>query len=110
MSELSAIAGRAVVAAWAAGAVEAEAFVSRDSGREVRVHGGEVESLTAATQSGIGVRAWIGGRVGYAYGTDLTEAGGATIAAPAAEAATGADEGQVPVPPQPAPIEAVPRL
>ena len=41
----------------------------------MRVHGGEVESLTAATQRGIGVRAWIGGRVGYAFGTDLSEPG-----------------------------------
>ena len=73
--ELSATARRAVEAALAAGAGDAEAYASRDSGREVRVHGGEVESLTAATQSGIGVRAWIGGRVGYAYGTDLSEAG-----------------------------------
>ena len=65
----------AVEAALAAGAGDAEAYASRGSGREVRVHGGEVESLTAATQRGIGVRAWIGRRVGYAYGTDLSEAG-----------------------------------
>ena len=32
----------------------------RDTGREMRVHGGEVESLTAATQTGIGIRAWDG--------------------------------------------------
>ena len=61
--------------ALAAGAGEAEAYASEESGREVRVHGGEVESLTAATQRGIGVRAWRGGRVGYAYGTDSTAAG-----------------------------------
>src|SRR5260221_14034664 len=103
MSELSAIAGRAVVAAWAAGAVEAEAFVSRDSGREVRVHGGGGESLTAATQSGIGVRAWIGGRGGYAYGTDLTEAGGAAIPAPAPRAAPAPRGGEVAGPPPPPP-------
>ena len=57
----------------AAGAGEAEAYASEETGREVRVHGGEVESLTAATQRGIGVRAWLGGRVGYAYGTDSSE-------------------------------------
>ena len=61
----------------------------------MRVHGGEVESLTAATQSGIGVRAWIGHRVGYAYGTDLSEAGVAAIAARAAEAARGRRRGRV---------------
>ena len=69
------LARRAVEAALAAGATDAEAYAAEDAGREVRVHGGEVESLTAATKRGIGVRAWIGQRVGYAYGTDLSEAG-----------------------------------
>ncbi|MBA3866731.1 MAG: TldD/PmbA family protein, partial [Solirubrobacterales bacterium] len=102
MSELSAAAQRAVAAALEAGAGEAEAYASRDSGREVRVHGGEVESLTAATQSGIGVRAWIGHRVGYAYGTDLSDSGVAAIAARAAEAADVADEDEFAAPPEPA--------
>ena len=110
MSELSTSAGRAVEAALGAGAGAAEAYASRDSGREVRVHGGEVESLTAATQSGIGVRAWVGGRVGYAYGTDLSEAGVEAIAARAAEAAAVADEDEFAVPPEPAPVEALPGL
>ncbi len=107
MTALSAIAGRAVEAALAAGAAEAEAYASREGGREVRVHGGEVESLTAATQSGIGVRAWIGGRVGYAYGTDLSEDGVGAIAARAAEAAAIADEDEFAAPPQPSAIEAL---
>ncbi len=110
MTELSATAGRAVEAALAAGAGAAEAYASRDGGREVRVHGGEVESLTAATQSGIGVRAWIGQRVGYAYGTDLSGAGVEAIAARAAEAAAVADEDEFAAPPEPAPIEALPGL
>jgi len=107
---LSAIAGRGVEAALAAGAGEAEAFASRDSGREVRVHGGEVESLTAATQGGVGIRAWIGDRVGYAYGTDLSEGGVGAIAARAAEAAAIADEDAAATPPAPAAIEALPGL
>jgi len=107
---LSTSTGRAVEAALAAGAGEAEAYASRESGREVRVHGGEVESLTAATQTGIGVRAWIGGRVGYAYGTDLSEAGVGALAAGAAEAAAIADEDEFAAPPSPAPIEALPGL
>jgi PmbA protein len=110
MAELSAIAHRAVEAASGAGAGDAEAYVSRERGREVRVHGGEVESLTAAVQSGVGVRAWIGQRVGYAYGTDLSEAGVAAIAARAAEAAGAADEDGFAVPPQPAEFEALPGL
>jgi PmbA protein len=110
MSELSAVAHRAVEAATGAGASDAEAYVSRESGREVRVHGGEVESLTAAVQTGVGIRAWSGHRVGYAYGTDLSEAGVAAIAAGAAEAAEVADEDTFAAPPQPAEIEALPGL
>ena len=66
---------RAVEATLAAGASDAEAYAAEDTGREVRVHGGAVESLTAATQRGVGIRAWIGQRGGYAYGTDLSGGG-----------------------------------
>ena len=83
---------QAVERALAAGASDAEAYASEDAGREVRAHGGEIESLTAATQRGIGVRAWIGHQVGYAFGTDLSEAGIAAISARGAEAAQAADE------------------
>ena len=83
---------RAVERALAAGATDAEAYASEDAGREIRAHGGEIESLTAATQRGIGVRAWIGHQVGYAFGTDLSEAGIAAISARGAEAAQAADE------------------
>jgi PmbA protein len=107
MTELSEAARRAVEAAQAAGAGEAEAYVSRDSGREVRVHGGEVESLTAATQSGIGIRAWIGHRVGYAFGTDFSGAGVEALAARAAATAAVADEDEFAAPPAPAAIEAI---
>jgi PmbA protein len=110
VTELSAVAHRAVEAATGAGASGAEAYVSRESGREVRVHGGEVESLTAAVQTGVGIRAWSGRRVGYAYGTDLSETGVAEIAARAAEAAEVADEDEFAAPPQPAEIEALPGL
>jgi len=110
MTELSAVARRAVEAATDAGAGDAEAYVSREGGRQVRVHGGEVESLTAATQSGVGIRAWSGHRVGYAYGTDLSDTGVAAIAARAAEAAAVADEDEFAAPPRPAEIEAVPGL
>jgi PmbA protein len=92
---------RAVEAATKAGAGEAEAYLSEDSGREVRVHAGAVESLTAATQRGLGVRAWIGKRVGYAYGTDLSAAGIAALATRAAEAAAVADEDEFAGAPEP---------
>ena len=68
----------------------------------MRAHGGEVESLTAATQRGLGIRAWIGDRVGYAFGTDLGEAGLAALASRAAEAARAADGDEFARPPAPA--------
>ena len=98
--EPSAVARRAVEEALAAGADDAEAYASEESSREIRAHGGEVESLTAATGRGVGVRAWIGSRVGYGYGTDLSEAGIRAIAARAAEAAAAADEDEFAGPPR----------
>ncbi len=95
------VARRAVEAATAAGASDAEAYAAEDQGREVRAHGGEIESLSAATQRGVGIRAWIGKRVGYAYGTDLSQAGVTALAGRAAEAARAADEDEFAVPPSP---------
>jgi PmbA protein len=83
---------QAVERALAAGASDAEAYASEDTGREIRAHGGEIESFTAATQRGIGVRAWIGHQVGYAFGTDLSERGIVAISARATEAARAADD------------------
>lgn len=94
------LARSAVESALAAGASDAEAYASEDAGREVRAHGGEVESLTAATKRGIGVRAWIGKRLGYAYGTDLSAAGIAALAGRAVEAARVADKDEFAGPPQ----------
>ncbi len=94
------LARRAVEATVAAGASDAEAYLSEDAGREVRAHAGGVESLTAATKRGIGIRAWIGRRVGYAYDTDLSEAGIAALAARAAEVARLADEDEFAGPPR----------
>ncbi len=107
---MGAAAERAVEAALAAGAGDAEAYASEETGREVRVHGGEIESLTAATQRGIGVRAWLGGRVGYAYGTDPSEPGLAAIAARAAEAARIADQDEFAGPPRAQPAQPLQRL
>jgi PmbA protein len=93
------LAARAVEATLAAGAAGAEVYASEVARREARAHGGEVESLTAATQRGIGVRAWIGGRVGYGFGTDLSGEGVAAIAARAVEGARVADEDEFAGPP-----------
>jgi PmbA protein len=91
VSELAEQARRAVEQAVTAGAGDAEAYASEAENREVRVHGGAVESLTAATQRGLGLRVWIGGRTGYGFGTDLSAEGLAGIAARALEAARVAD-------------------
>jgi len=99
VSEPLQIAGTAVERALAAGAAEAEAYASEEATREVRVHDGEVESLTAATGRGLGVRAWIGARVGYGFGTDLSDAGLAALAERAVGAARVADEDEFAGPP-----------
>jgi PmbA protein len=98
--ELPDAASRALDAALDAGAEAAEAYAQESNGREIRIFAGEVESLTDAGQRGVGVRTWIGGRVGYAYGTDLSDAGVAEVAGASAEAARVADPDEFAAPPQ----------
>jgi len=107
MSELGGVAGRAAEAATSAGASDAEVWAEGGRSREVRVHGGEVESLTEASGRGVGIRAWIGSRTGYAYGTDLSDAGLAELADAAVGAAHVADEDESSAAPDPAgdPVE-----
>lgn len=83
---------RAVEAALAAGASDADAWAEESTSRQVRVYAGEVESLSDAGGRGIGVRAFAGARSGYAYGTDLTDEGVSELARAAREAAELADE------------------
>jgi PmbA protein len=101
VSELEDLAKRAAEAATAAGASDAEAWAEGGRSREVRVHAGEVESLTEASGRGVGVRAWIGTRTGYAYGTDLSDAGLAELAEAAVGAARVADEDENSAAPEP---------
>src|SRR5215216_2353744 len=85
-------AARAVEAALAAGATDAEAWAERGVEREIRVYEGAVESLTDAASNGVGIRSFgEGGRWGYAYGTDLSDDGLRDLAAAAAGAARVAD-------------------
>jgi PmbA protein len=95
------LARRAAEAATAAGAGDAEAWAEGSRSREVRVHAGEVESLTEASGSGVGIRAWVGTRTGYAYGTDLSETGLTELAAAAVGAARVADEDENSAAPEP---------
>ena len=89
--DLDALAIRAVEAALASGASDAEAWCEESVGREIRVYDGEVESLSDAGARGLGVRAFVDGRSGYAYGTDLSDAGVVALSAAAREAALVAD-------------------
>jgi PmbA protein len=101
MAELEDVAARAVEAALDAGAGDAEGFAQDSTGFELRVFEGEVESLTESGGRGLGVRAWLDGRVGYAYGTDLGDAGVGEIAAAAVEAARVADPDEHAAVPEP---------
>jgi PmbA protein len=85
------VAARAVETALAAGASDAEAWAERGTSRRIRVYEGEVESLSDAGGRGVGVRAFVDGRSGYAYGTDLSEAGVGDVARAARAAAEVAD-------------------
>jgi PmbA protein len=82
---------RAVEAALATGASEAEAWAEQGTSRRIRVYEGEVESLSDAGGRGVGVRAFADGRSGYAYGTDLSEPAVTETAEAAVEAAEVAD-------------------
>jgi PmbA protein len=82
---------RAVEAAVDAGASDAEAWAEEAVSRRVLVYGGEVESLSDAGGRGVGVRAFVDGRSGYAYGTDLSETGLVEVAGSARGAAEAAD-------------------
>ena len=83
--DLEALARAGVEAAQAAGAGDAEAWVESSTSRQIRVYDGEVESLSDSGQRGIGIRAFIDGRCGYSYGTDL-EPGGLKAVAERAKA------------------------
>lgn len=52
---------------------QVEAFASKGSVTRVRVHGGEVESLTQASSAGIGVRVVRDGRQGFAWAASHDE-------------------------------------
>lgn len=66
------------IAARVAGAArpgeEVEAFAARGTSVSVRVHGGDVESLTRASSAGIGIRVVHDGRQGFAWAGSLDDA------------------------------------
>jgi PmbA protein len=92
LEALEAVGRRAVEAALDAGANDAEAWVERSWGTEVRVYEEKVESLSESGSHGLGLRVFLGRRPGYAYGTDLSETGVRALAGQAARSAAVADE------------------
>ena len=71
--ELDAIVER--LAAGAAGGEGVEAYAELTTETSVSAYEGEVERLTSASSSGVGVRVVKDGRLGYAYTADLSDAG-----------------------------------
>src|SRR5215207_6452056 len=71
MTDLLELAQR--VAAKAASGEHVEAYVAQGTSTSVKVHGGEVESLTQATSAGIGVRVVREGRQGFAWAGSLDD-------------------------------------
>ncbi len=61
------------VAGWARSGEDVEVYVARGHETEVRAYAGEVESLTAATSAGIGVRVVVDHRLGFAWAGSLDE-------------------------------------
>ena len=59
------------VAGWARDGEQVEAYVARGRDTEIEVFGGEVESLSSAESSGIGIRVITGARQGFAYAGSL---------------------------------------
>ena len=61
------------VVGWARPGEQVEAYAARGHHTEVKVFDGEVESLSSADTSGVGVRVVVGGRQGFAYAGSLDE-------------------------------------
>ncbi len=80
------------VVAWAEPGEQVEAYAARGHHTEVKVFDGDVESLSSADTSGIGVRVVVGGRQGFAYAGSLDES---VLAETLAEARDNAGFGSV---------------
>ena len=73
--ELLELCARALERARAHGAQVADACAESSRAFTVRAHGGSIESLKQSGTRGLGVRAIVGGAVGFASGTDLSPTG-----------------------------------
>jgi len=88
-------------AAVAAGADEAEVYLSVSRSTSIEVLKGSIESINIKDETGIGLRTFRGGRLGFAYMTDPNESSAAGLAARAAANAKNAypdPNNQIPLP------------
>ena len=108
MPELADLCARAVEEAKAG--EEIEAFAEGGRQVQVRVRGGEVESLTSAETRGLGVRAVIDGRVGYAYGADPSLDEVAALVRSARESAAFAEADDANGLPELSPVDPMPEM
>ncbi|MDQ3981993.1 MAG: TldD/PmbA family protein [Actinomycetota bacterium] len=69
---------------------QVEAYVTHERDFYVKAYDGEVEAISSAEPRGAGVRLISGGRVGFAYTTDLTDEGLAAAVAQARDNASSA--------------------
>lgn len=61
------------VAGWARDGEDVEAYVARRRDTEIKVFGGDVESLSSAESEGVGIRIVTGSRQGFAYAGSLDD-------------------------------------
>jgi len=52
--------------------IDAEVLATHSRELTIQAHGGRVEEITQASQSGVGVRVVVGGKTGYAYTEERT--------------------------------------
>jgi PmbA protein len=99
VTDAAALAKEAVAAALSAGATDADAALSEQTGLEVRVRNGEVEHVSESRSKSLGVRAFRGRRTGYSYTNDVSAEGVRRAARRAAELASIAAEDAAAGPP-----------
>lgn len=66
---------KSVVQRAASDGIEAEAIITHDTQTDMRVSKGEIDQLSQSSSRGLGVRVIDGGRTGYAYTSDFSDAG-----------------------------------
>jgi PmbA protein len=90
--------GEALRRARGRGALRAEAFSVAGAGRTVEYSDRGLESYRGSEASGIGLRVFLGGKAGFAYGQDFTAAGLERLAGRAVESAALAELPAFPTP------------